>query len=984
MKTIYNPALKAHLTLDNRRKLRHILHTQKYYLSDQHNARLAAAEYLHKMSKEFQIPEKQLKNLHVKTSFLDPCEQDIEYRFYELKKFNATTYCYYQTVHNVPVWHAGMTVTVKENPYRITHACNFGHDDIYVELPSGKVINAVRDALDSINNAATIDRFVHSKGESKLIALDKVFAAPNLKRTVKKDVKEAKASDWLQKARATQGRFFIYRYNAEERQPQQTVDIVKSLREKIYNIKGDDAEITLPLPPVPGQIKDDQHYLVAEVIFHLPPENRLNWKALFEVETGSILWLRAMVAGVNGMVFTYDPQTSTGDLTNTPDDNDTVLNPLRDDVELLNLDAAVDGVQSLTGSKVTVIDDDAPAIAPPTEATGTDFDYGARTDDFAAVNAYYHGNNLFDVIEDLGFDLTNYFGGTGLPVHLDHRASYGDPNGIERNAACFGNAAGDGIGFVGYMLTDLTDTTNPLGRAVDKWVHWHEIGGHGILWDHVESPNFGFAHSAGDVMAAFQNDPESQLRDLPERFLYAPFRGLDRWFNRAVADGWGWGGTNDSSSRNREAILTTTLFRFYQALGGDANQVAKRWQASGISSWMILESVANLTPGTNPASAEDFYIDLAAADRDGWTTEGYAGGAYGKVLRWAFEKQGMWRSAGDPTTNIGAPEPVDLYVDDGRAGEYQYQAVHWNNQNVWNRTTADGGTTQDPGVAGVESYAYVKVKNRGTADASGTVKLYHCLPGAGLTWPTDFVQAEPLDGLPTSNVQANNGNEVKIGPFNWTPNVNAYGHDCLLAIVTADGDPSNVDNLEPGETYPEWRLIPHDNNVGQRNVILVPGGGGGEALTAGLEGAIFYAGNNFNKPADMELQVDLPKVLAAKGWRLQFAGLAGNKFRLNTGEKREIQIKLVKGAEFTADEIRTMTDRDFIVHLYGDGILMGGMTYRVDPDMNEPVAIGRPKPKCTDVAQKLIDCLGCPGKKIKKVKIKEIIVGLSVQDDDYC
>ena len=115
METIYNSALKAHLTLDDRHKLRHILHTQKYFLSEKSNARLAAADYLHEMSKEFEIPEQQLKNLHLKTTFLDPLEQDVEYRFYEIKKFfSSATYCYYQTVHNVPVWAAGTTVTVKE------------------------------------------------------------------------------------------------------------------------------------------------------------------------------------------------------------------------------------------------------------------------------------------------------------------------------------------------------------------------------------------------------------------------------------------------------------------------------------------------------------------------------------------------------------------------------------------------------------------------------------------------------------------------------------------------------------------------------------------------------------------------------------------------------------------------------------------------------------------------------------------------------
>jgi hypothetical protein len=535
------------------------------------------------------------------------------------------------------------------------------------------------------------------------------------------------------------------------------------------------------------------------------------------------------------------------------------------------------------------------------------------------------------------------------------------------------------------MLSDLTDTTNPLGRSVDKWVHWHEIGGHGILWDHVNSSNFGFAHSAGDALAAFQNDPESQLRALPERFLYAPFRGLDRWFNLAVADGWGWGGTNDTTSRNGERILTTTLFRLYQALGGDANEVPKRWRASRVATWLVLTAVGHCSPGDNPATAEAFYNKLVLADADDWTSEGYAGGAYWKVIRWAFEKQGMWRAPGAPTTHIGVPDAVDLYIDDGRAGEYQYQGVHWDCPSVWNRAAADGGTTHDPGVAGVMSYAYVKVKNRGTTNASGTVKVYHCLPGAGLTWPTDFVQAGPVAGLPTGNVLANNGSEVIVGPFEWTPNVNAYGHDCLLAIVEADGDPSNVNNLEPGQTIQEWRLVPHDNNVGQRNVTLVPGGGGAEALEAGLDGAVFFAGNNFNRPADMELRVDVPRMLAVKGWRLRFIGLPDNKFRLKAGEKREIALRLVKGADFTVDDIRAAADCNFTVYLYGNGMLLGGMTYRLDPDMTAPPGADRPQEPCKDVAQDLIDCLMVSGgRKVKRVCVKKIAVDIELKNDCDC
>ena len=53
-----------------------------------------------------------------------------------------------------------------------------------------------------------------------------------------------------------------------------------------------------------------------------------------------------------------------------------------------------------------------PAIAAPTEPTGTNFDFNARTDNFAAVNAYYHCDKFFRLLDGMGFTRAGYFGGT--------------------------------------------------------------------------------------------------------------------------------------------------------------------------------------------------------------------------------------------------------------------------------------------------------------------------------------------------------------------------------------------------------------------------------------------------------------------------------------------------------------------------------------------------------------------------------------------
>jgi len=990
MRQVFDSSVKGHLSYDDQKKVRYILHSQEFWQASGNAPRTAALEYLDSFAGIFQIDKGQLKHAYQELNYLEPQSQGIEYRFSDEKNFfDSSTLAYEQTFLNVPVWGAGLTVTLKQNPARVLLSCHMGLDGLNAKLPDARKIEGFKRIFAL---ASTLNRGPVSKGETT-IEEDKttpwvhgILRRPAGKRKGARKVAEGEITG---SARLNRGRFYIYRYSADERLPKPHG---KAPNPKAnFQAENDELHPTLPLPPVPGSIKDGQDYLVAELLFTLSvsPYGRLNWRALVDVETGSILYLRALVDGVDGLVYTYDPITSTGSLTNTADQNNAVLNPFRDNVTLQNLNAPSGGVQSLTGTYVRVADDSAPTVAAPTEPSGTDFDFNARTNDFAAVSAYYHPDRLFALIEDLGFPRATYFDGTTFPVHIDHRSSIGTTTGIEVNAFCGGDAEGNGIGLVGYCLGDTTDTANPLGRSVDKWVHWHEIGGHGILWDHVNSPNFGFAHSAGDGLAALQNDPESALRALPERFRYAPFRaGLDRWFNRDVAAGWGWGGSNDLNGYNSEQILATTHFRLYRSLGGDSNDVARRWFASRAATYLILRAVGTLTPGTNPGNALGLCNALMAVDLLNWTSEGLFGGAYNKVIRWAYEKQGLFQASGavPPFSTAGAPPAVDVYIDDGRAGEYQFQAVHWNNTSVWNRNAADGMTAHQNAVREAVNYGYVKLKNRGTSVATGVVvKGYHCLPGAGLTWKTDFTQMEPLAGITVASIGANNSEEVIVGPFSWTPNENVYGHDCMLMVASATGDPSNVDNFTVGETIEEWRLVPNDNNIGQRNVTLVTGGEGTEGLMRSLDGVFFLAGNPFRRKADMELKVELPRALVAGGWKVEFPGITNRRFELQSGEKRKVTIKPVAGKTFGKDQFSSGADRDIHIILYANGIVMGGMTYRIDPDVIAPAGgTGSGGSQCLDKAKALLDCLKIGDGQVKKVCVKKVTLDIDFDNDCRC
>ncbi|MGM0668350.1 MAG: hypothetical protein ACQET1_01450, partial [Gemmatimonadota bacterium] len=684
---------------------------------------------------------------------------------------------------------------------------------------------------------------------------------------------------------------------------------------------------------------------------------------------------------VDGRVFHDDPISASGNAANDPSSNSATLNPFRDDVVLPNLDAPVGGTQSLSGGWVALSDEESPTVEGPTEPTGTDFDYDARTNDFAGVNAYYHANRFFDLVEDLGFTISTYFGGTTFPVPVDHRGL-----GTAINAHCVGT--GSGIDHLCYALADTSNTTNPIGIATDWRVHLHELGGHGILHDHVGGPNFGFAHSAGDSMAVILADPESQA---PDRFLLAPFvPAVVRRHDRPVSS-WAWNGPNDVGGYSSEQILSTTLFRIYRSIGGDSGALSRREFAARYMAYLILRSVSTLTPSTNPANPDSFANTLMATDLLNWTSEGVDGGAYGKVIRWAFEKQGLYQpgspSSGSVTTE-GDPPAVDVYIDDGRAGEYEYLANHWSTTTIWNRLAADGGTTHQPPVIGSTNYAYVKIKNRGTQQAQNVVvRGYHTRPGAGLLWPDDF-EAFTTAQLSAGTLNANDSQEKVVGPFEWTPNINAYGHDCMLMIVSATSDPSNIDNFTAGEVIPEWRLVPNDNNVGQRNVNPVPGGGGGGGLVASLQGFPFWIGNPNPRRAVIDVVVELPEVLSQRGWQLGFQGLRTNRFTLDSRERRELTLELRPGADFDQADIQAASDRDIVLTARADGAVIGGMVYRLDPDTTEAVNLpgrpGAPKDRCREHADRLLECLDLHGQNVCKVRVKKVTLDVVMEGDDCC
>jgi len=443
---------------------------------------------------------------------------------------------------------------------------------------------------------------------------------------------------------------------------------------------------------------------------------------------------------------------------------------------------------------------------------------------------------------------------------------------------------------------------------------------------------------------------------------------------------------NDTGGYNSEQILSTTLFRAYQAIGGASGDFNIQTWAAQYVVYLIVGGIASLatSPITPTPRPDIFATAMMNADAGTLGFDNQPGGEIRKVIRWSFEKQGLYQPAGAPVpvTTPGAPPSVDVYIDDGRNGEYQYLGDFWETTDIWNRLAADGGTAHQTPIVGVTNYAYVRVKNRGSNAATNVVVSgFHCRPSVGLVWPDDW-QAMTTPSLTVSGgISA--GGSVVVGPFQWTPT--QVGHECMLMSVSALGDLANND---PATSLPcavgpipHYRLVPFDNNIAQRNVAPVPGGGGGLRLTEALEGRHFWVNNPYDRTARVTIRVQLPAFLRERGWDVTVASVGGATFSLGPRASREVVLGVRPGADFSPQDVSA----EAIIRLQAliDGLIVGGMSYAVDPTLRLP-APERPErpegPACKEAAQQLLECLDLPAERVRKVRVRRITIDIDLED----
>ena len=341
---------------------------------------------------------------------------------------------------------------------------------------------------------------------------------------------------------------------------------------------------------------------------------------------------------------------------------------------------------------------------------------------FAAISAYQHARGLqppsvglappglLDTMRGYGVSPTLYFRFASLPLHVRFRApiDHGGKDGRVVNAQVnFEGLNGDVIATnqtapplplqLKFAMADVKRTGSrrqPLGIAADPRWCWHEDG-HVLLAASTGALQLRFAHSAGDALAAVQSDPDSALATHPRmRGLTFPWAYLHRRHDRDVFAGWSWSGryhrparfTTDVNSYRRkgyqsEQILSSSLFRLYRALGGNTTlangtpDAPSRRKAADYTAYLIMKAIGLMPPAfLAPLETPDQFVSvLIDADRStlpaaAGPLQGRVGGWAHKVVRWAFEAQGLYATT-DPLAVVdapGKPPDPDVFIDDLR------------------------------------------------------------------------------------------------------------------------------------------------------------------------------------------------------------------------------------------------------------------------------------------------------------------------------
>ena len=803
-----------------------------------------------------------------------PFEPKSHLRFASLNSYDGSTIVnFQQTLHGIRVWQSGVSVSIHEassgGPLMVTSMQSTLHLD-----------------LDDENTFQPpnllMDEYLPEKITPSVVAERLGFSDANR-------IKDIHVT-----------RLLIYRYDERKR---------LYIEPEVSQTWLDGRDPVLPdlQKRVDDEVMDLRHRAITEVRFSMQPFSSTgsglpeHWRVFIDTKLGDVLYLRRAAAScfgrlfpnssgattppvAKGSVLCVDPVTKNGgaSLSDFNRYDAAKLNAfLKNEQQCVNLEnlertdpqrlvtTNKKGFVSIYGGIYDPTDAEYEPEEPRTSSAVPDFtyarpySYGRR---FAAVNAYYHCDAMFRMMESLGIKVkgrSGYFRGiTDFPIKVDPHGTDYEVNALVK----IGDPGTTQYRIEGIVFGSIWRGDDLLANASDIRVALHELS-HVLLTARTEWYSFDFAHSAGDSLAAILCDPGSMNTQGNERYNTFPWLLLanpnvakNQWRyhggsvdNRNDMLKWGWWGEKDLQDEPddpqfmggyyREQILAMTLFRIYQALGGDSPLPERKRLAARYMAYLIIKAftLMPMYDQIETDKADKFDSALQEVDQrilpfDDNEFGIISLGVARKVIRWSFMEQSMYGTQ-PATCDVNSPFAVDVYIDDGRDGDYKYQSSFPPEKvDIWNRHSGNAGTGredhQDP-KPNQTNYLFVKVRNGGVCQAKNVNVTGYFRTTAG--WETEKWYSNGWKPLASISAQTlgsrGQPNSSKIlGPFQWDPG-NANTKACVLMSVSANGDPSGLDSetvssqagapkYERYKTHPVplWWLVPADNNIAARDM----------------------------------------------------------------------------------------------------------------------------------------------------------------------
>jgi hypothetical protein len=156
----YDPSSQVHFDRDDQGRVRSVLHFEQPYRPEGRTPQLAADEYLRRFSGLLGISESELRRLWHSLQG-EPTDDGPDFRLWaEKTQFDTTTVTFSQACLGLPVWEAGLAVTMKTNPLRIVSAQSTAHSDVSVRR--------VTTAADQRADAAARPQKANSKADYRI------------------------------------------------------------------------------------------------------------------------------------------------------------------------------------------------------------------------------------------------------------------------------------------------------------------------------------------------------------------------------------------------------------------------------------------------------------------------------------------------------------------------------------------------------------------------------------------------------------------------------------------------------------------------------------------------------------------------------------------------------------------------------------------------------------------------------------------------